>query len=143
MTDSTGAVVETRQYDAWGNLEVGADQPGYAFTGGEWDPETGLYCYRARYYDPKIGKFISEDSVGLGGGVDFHVYVGNNPLSLSDPMGLLAAVPVPPSGLILPVACVAQAWSEAFALGNSGEGWRYGHRIASCRIRTYTGGWCN
>ena len=31
------------------------DQPGYAFTGREWDPETGLYYYRARYYDPKSG----------------------------------------------------------------------------------------
>ena len=53
MTDAAGNVTSRRQYDAWGNLEVGADQPGYAFTGREWDPETELYYYRARYYDPK------------------------------------------------------------------------------------------
>lgn len=47
MTDQAGAVVDTRQYDAWGNLEVGANRPGYAYTGREWDPETGLYYYRA------------------------------------------------------------------------------------------------
>jgi RHS repeat-associated protein len=88
MTDSAGAVVHTRQYDAWGNLEQGADQPGYAFTGREWDPEIGLYYYRARYYDPKVGRFISEDPIGFEGGVNFYGYVENDPAMLSDPNGL-------------------------------------------------------
>jgi RHS repeat-associated protein len=74
--------------DAWGNLEVGADQPGYAFTGREWDPETGLYYYRARYYDPKAGRFLSEDPIGLDGGVNFYSYVRNQPTNLIDPFGL-------------------------------------------------------
>ncbi len=38
---------------------------GFAFTGREWDPETNLYYYRARYYDPKIGRFLSEDPEGF------------------------------------------------------------------------------
>jgi RHS repeat-associated protein len=88
MTDSSGAVVQTRQYDAWGNLEVGADQPGYAFTGREWDPETSLYYYRARYYDPKVGRFISEDPIGFAGGVNFFGYALNNPTRFADPSGL-------------------------------------------------------
>jgi RHS repeat-associated protein len=54
--------------DAWGNLEVGADQPGDAFTGREWDPKTGLYYYQARYYDPKLGRFISEEPLRLSEG---------------------------------------------------------------------------
>lgn len=77
-----------RQYDAWGNLELGADQPGYAFTGREWDPETGLYYYRARYYDPRIGRFISEDPIGFLGGWNFYAYVENQPTRFSDPSGL-------------------------------------------------------
>lgn len=59
-----------------------------AFTGREWDPETGLYYYRARYYDPKAGRFISEDPIGFGGGVNFYGYVGGNPTGFVDPAGL-------------------------------------------------------
>lgn len=48
---------------------------------------TGAY-YRARYYDPTIGRFISEDPIGFSGGVNFYRYVGNNPILLIDPYGL-------------------------------------------------------
>jgi RHS repeat-associated protein len=87
MTDQSGTVIQTRQYDAWGNLELGASDSGYAFTGREWDPETGLYYYRARYYDPRLGRFISEDPIGFLGGVNFYGYVGNSPAQFLDPMG--------------------------------------------------------
>jgi RHS repeat-associated protein len=60
-TNASGAVNLTRQYDAWGNLEIGASEPGLSYTGRECDPEIGVYYYRARYYEPKIGRFISED----------------------------------------------------------------------------------
>jgi len=88
-TNPTGAVTLTRQYDAWGNIEGGANEPGYAFTGREWDPEVGLYYYRARYYDPKSGRFISTDPIGFRGGVNFYSYVRNRPVSLIDPLGLM------------------------------------------------------
>src|SRR4029077_2779804 len=88
VTDQSGAIAGNRQYDAWGNLESGADQGGYAFTGREWDPEIGLYYYRARYYDPSIGRFISDDPIGLLGGINFYGYADANPASLTDPLGL-------------------------------------------------------
>jgi RHS repeat-associated protein len=88
MTDSAGAVVHTRQYDAWGNMEQGADQPGYAFTGREWNPETDLYYYRARYYDPQVGRFSSEDPIGAKGGINYYLYSGNRPTTSFDPFGL-------------------------------------------------------
>ena len=87
-TNLAGAAVENRQYDAWGNPETAADQPGYAFTGREWDPETGLYYYRARYYDPKVGRFISEDPIGLAAGPNGYVYAGGRPTNAVDPSGL-------------------------------------------------------
>lgn len=51
--------------------------------------QTGFYYYRARYYDPKIGRFISEDPIGVRGGINFYSYVGNNPIGFADPMGLI------------------------------------------------------
>jgi RHS repeat-associated protein len=44
--------------------------------------------YRARYYDPSIGRFISEDPIRFKGGISFYRYVLNNPISLFDPFGL-------------------------------------------------------
>jgi RHS repeat-associated protein len=87
LTDETGSVVASYQYDVWGNPETGASQDGYRFTGREWDSKVGLYFYRARYYDPKAGRFVSEDPVGLGGGPNLYAYVGSNPVGFSDPSG--------------------------------------------------------
>jgi RHS repeat-associated protein len=88
-TSSAGIPTLARQYDAWGSLQAGVEEIGFAFTGREWDPETGLYYYRARYYDPTLGRFISQDPIGSRGGYNFFVYVLNNPARLHDPRGLL------------------------------------------------------
>ena len=87
---SNGVITLTRQYDPWGNLLSGGSTRGYAFTGREWDAETGLYYYRARYYDPKIGRFITQDPIGFAGGVNLYTYVNNNPVRYADPLGLQA-----------------------------------------------------
>lgn len=57
------------------------------YTGRENDG-TGLYYYRARYYDPVLKRFISEDPIGLGGGINLYMYVSGTPLSSTDPLGL-------------------------------------------------------
>jgi RHS repeat-associated protein len=82
----------TRRYDAWGNLESGTTG-GYAFTGREHDPETGLAYYRARYYDPQGGRFTSTDPLGFAAGTNFYEYVDNAPSSQTDPFGLLPLIP--------------------------------------------------
>jgi uncharacterized protein RhaS with RHS repeats len=46
------------------------------YTGREKDTESGLYYYRARYYDPELGRFISEDPIGFDGGINFYAYSG-------------------------------------------------------------------
>lgn len=92
-TDTSGAETFSRSYDAFGNLETGASEPGYAFTGREWDPETGLYYYRARYYDPKIGRFISEDPIRWAGGFNLYAYVSNAPTNWIDSQGHAKGVP--------------------------------------------------
>ncbi len=86
-----GEVVQTYEYDSFGNMKHHGNkvkQP-YTFTGREWDKEIGLYYYRARYYDPDVGRFISEDPIGFAGGdVNLYAYVVNNPVNWVDPWGL-------------------------------------------------------
>ncbi|MFD0668894.1 RHS repeat-associated core domain-containing protein [Ramlibacter sp. MAHUQ-53] len=57
------------------------------YTGRENDG-TGVYYYRARYYDPVIGRFVQSDPIGLAGGINTYEYVGGSPTSRTDPMGL-------------------------------------------------------
>jgi len=90
ITNSSKAVVNTYTYDSFGNVtQTGTLNQPYAYTGREYDSETGLYYYRARYYDPKIGRFISKDPIGFAGGdVNLYAYVLNNPINRIDPFGL-------------------------------------------------------
>lgn len=60
----------------------------FHYTGRELDSETGLYYYRARYYDSDAGRFSSEDPLRFYAGRNFYLYGRNNPSSLTDPSGL-------------------------------------------------------
>jgi RHS repeat-associated protein len=96
MTDGSGSVVQSYGYSAFGAISavasVSFSQP-HAFTGREYDPSTGLYYYRARYYDPRLGRFVSDDPLGfMGGTFNLARYVGNNPVNFTDPTGELEPV---------------------------------------------------
>jgi RHS repeat-associated protein len=90
LVSQAGQVVNHLKYDSYGNL-ISETNPAvttrYRFTGREFDQETGLMYYRARYYDPAVGRFISEDSWGLAAGVNLYAYVGNSPSQAVDPFG--------------------------------------------------------
>ncbi|MEP6569529.1 MAG: DUF6765 family protein [Acidobacteriota bacterium] len=87
LTDTGGGVVEQIAYDSFGN-SAGSTRTRYGYTGRERDPDTGLMYYRARWYDPQTARFISEDPIGLAGGLNQYGYVGNNPQNKTDPSGL-------------------------------------------------------
>jgi RHS repeat-associated protein len=59
----------------------------FQYTGRENDGN-GLYYYRARYYSPQFGRFISEDPIGFVAGLNFYSYVGDDPVNQADPFGL-------------------------------------------------------
>jgi RHS repeat-associated protein len=88
LVNSGGGISESAQYEAFGE-STGYDSTRYGYTGRERDADTGLMYYRARWYDPSQGRFLSEDPIGFLGGTNFYAYVDNNPLTNTDPSGLL------------------------------------------------------
>lgn len=89
LADSGGALQTTYSYEPFGTTAVsGAGTTNsFAYNGRQLDA-TGLYYYRARYYDTQIQRFISEDPTGFDGGTNTFLYAGNSPANANDPMGL-------------------------------------------------------
>jgi RHS repeat-associated protein len=92
LTGPAGAITASYVYDSFGRLtsSTGTVTNPFQYTAREFDSDTGLYYYRARYYEPTTGRFLSEDPAGFTEGVNFFAYVGNSPLVLVDPWGLQA-----------------------------------------------------
>jgi len=91
ITDVSGNTIGTYGYNSFGAiiLQSGNLNQPFMFTAREFDPESGLYYYRARYYDPRAGRFLTKDPIGFAGGdVNLYRYVINNPVNLIDPLGL-------------------------------------------------------
>jgi RHS repeat-associated protein len=86
LTNTNGNVVESVSYDSFGNGASFLTR--YGYTGREWDSNAGLYYYRNRWYDPAQGRFISEDPIGLNGGINLYAYASNDPVGKTDPSGL-------------------------------------------------------
>jgi len=89
LTNAAGEVIQRYDYTPYGQtrtLNAGTTNP-YQYTGRERDA-SGIYYYRARYYSPGMGRFISEDPIGLGGGTNIYAYVAGDPISATDPYGL-------------------------------------------------------
>ena len=94
LTDVNGSVAKAYAYDAYGNIleSPGTVEQPYTYTGRELDAESGLYYYRARYYDAQIGKFTQRDPIGRVGGNNYYEYALGNPTLHFDPFGLKAQI---------------------------------------------------
>lgn len=98
VSDTTGKLVERYEYEPFGkqtiydanNVVLLASAVGntYLFTGRQIDKETGLYYFRARYYDAVTGRFLQRDPLGYVDGLGLYVYVKNMPLSMFDSYGM-------------------------------------------------------
>nr|WP_269454730.1 PASTA domain-containing protein [Methylomonas koyamae] len=91
LLDSSGHIINHNDYASFGGLLAQTSQQDadrYAFTGREYDTDAGLYYYRARYYDPVVGRFIGEDPIGFEGkDSNLYRYVSNKPIGGVDPTG--------------------------------------------------------
>jgi RHS repeat-associated protein len=127
VTDSAGTVVERYEYGDYGEpkffdgtgVPLGStaiDNP-YLFNGRRYDPETSWYYYRTRYLDPRAGRFVSRDTIGIWGDSanlgNATAYVGNNPWTFTDPMGFGGGDPLKglnvDKGNRLPCGCLIGA----------------------------------
>ncbi|MFN7882157.1 MAG: RHS repeat domain-containing protein, partial [bacterium] len=113
-TDKAGNIVWAANYNAFGQASIttpapSADKPVITsqlrLPGQYEDPESGLYYNYRRYYDPETGRYISQDPIGLAGGLNRYRYAEADPINQIDPTGELA----------LPLAPLA--WGAARCMG--------------------------
>jgi RHS repeat-associated protein len=86
---NTGAIAQRIDYDAFGNISQDTN-PGFqpfGFHGGLYDPETGLTRFGARDYNPRTGRWLSRDPIGISGGLNLYQAFGCNPVNFIDPFG--------------------------------------------------------
>jgi RHS repeat-associated protein len=91
MVDSTGTVVWEARYKPFGEAQVHSSSTvvnNFRFPGQYYDQETGLHYNWHRYYDPRLGRYLTADPIGLGGGINLSAYCRANPLLWNDPYGL-------------------------------------------------------
>ena len=96
LTDPLGQILESYTYNSYGKplikdasgttLQTSSIGNRFMFTAREYDSETGLYYYRARYYDPGIGRFLQRDPLGIDD-ENTYAYCYNDPVNLIDPYG--------------------------------------------------------
>ncbi|MFO7871732.1 MAG: RHS repeat-associated core domain-containing protein [Kiritimatiellia bacterium] len=99
VTDENGNIVESYRFDAWGRvlgvydgdnqvLSESAIGNNYLWQGRWYSWDTGMYYFRARWYDPITGRWLSKDPIGISGGLNQYAVMGNNPVNFRDPFGL-------------------------------------------------------
>ncbi|HFP0347315.1 TPA: RHS repeat-associated core domain-containing protein, partial [Escherichia coli] len=94
LISEDGNTVWSAEYDEWGNL-LNEENPhhvyqSYRLPGQQHDEESGLYYNRNRYYNPLLGRYITQDPIGLAGGWSLYAYP-LNPVNGIDPLGLSPA----------------------------------------------------
>ena len=120
--DSSGAVIGSYSFTAWGKRSGGTGGDPYTGFGGQYgyytDYETGLILCTHRYYDPNNGRWLTRDPIGYDGGINLYGYVGNDPTGFLDPSGLTYGVDLAINlgSIYLGTQAFRQDWNE-------GNGW--------------------
>jgi RHS repeat-associated protein len=93
IMNDAGEIVWNAEYLPFGGAEVDTDlivNNHFMFAGQNYDSETGLHYNYHRYYDPKVGRYLRPDPIGVAGGINLYVYAENNSINISDFFGLIS-----------------------------------------------------
>jgi RHS repeat-associated protein len=88
IANANGQSVQHDRYDEYG-VPAATNVGRFQYTGQIWLPELGMYYYKARVYSPFLGRFLQTDPIGYQGGIGLYAYVGNDPVNMADPTGLV------------------------------------------------------
>ena len=119
LSDNTGEIIETIEYQAYGKpvlkdasgtvIAMSAIGNIYSYTSREYDYETGMFFYRARFYSAEKGRFLQQDPVGFNGGINQYIYALDTPLNWGDPFGLQVTL-----GDVLDPTPFKNAWNNGY-----------------------------
>ena len=129
LTDATGTVTDTYDYDAWGNAvnTTGSTPNVYLYRGEQYDPDLGLYYLRARYYSPLTGRFLTRDpdagQIKAPATLHKYLYAAADPVNRIDPTGRnTIALPMPKGGDMLEYYLLGMvAVASVVGIAESGE----------------------
>ena len=144
LFNSSGVVKNEYGYEPFGGEQSASEVIGnrIRFAAREYDSESELYFMRARYYDPQMRRFLTEDPLGLASGINPYAYVGNNPINGRDPSGLTDECFYDAAGTLL--YCVLDKVSTGDAEDDGGSlGPGIGHRFDPDDPRRHGGTPCN
>ena len=85
-TNSTGSSTYINSYDEYGQPSTG-NSGRFQYTGQAYIEEADVYYYKARFYDPELGRFLQSDPIGYGAGMNMYGYVSGDPVNYKDPTG--------------------------------------------------------
>jgi RHS repeat-associated protein len=121
LINQDGTIKDTYRYGPYGErvdwtpTDPDTGNP-FRYTGRRFDQETGLYYYRARYYSPKLGRFLQTDPIGTKDDLNLYAYTRNDPLNHTDPSGAIIDTLMDAYEVVTSVGHVAGA-TAAYAVG--------------------------